>query len=490
MAFVKNKKDMNTLSVARLDKKYVWHPFTQMSEWEKEIPLVVDSGKGVYLKDTDGKKYIDGVSSLWVNVHGHRRAEIDKAIKFQLSRVAHSTFLGLTHIPAVELARRLVDIAPSKNLKKVFYSDNGSTAVEVALKMAFQYWRQKKNFAGDLSGKNRCKFLSLKNAYHGDTVGSVSVGGMEVFHSIFKPLLFDAVFAPSPYCYRCPHRAGGAGTDNKKFFLKKYNPAFRRHCNSVGCDGWCVGALENIVKKNSSSLAAAIIEPMIQGAAGMIVMPRGYVKEFERVCRSSGILIIADEVATGFGRTGRMFASEIEGLAPDFLCMAKGITGGYLPLAATLTTEKIFKAFLGKYEEYKTFFHGHTYTANPLACAAAVANLDIFEKEKTLEHLQAKINFLSSQLAAKLKGNLFTGEIRQLGLMAGIELVRDKNTAEPFSPSERVGYKVCKRARKYGVILRPLGDVIVIMPPLAVGFKEIEKIVDAVAASIKDVLYF
>jgi len=460
--------------LTELDKKYIWHPFTQMSEWLKDEPLVIASGKGVYLKDINGKKYIDGVSSLWVNVHGHRHPYIDNAIKKQLGLIAHSTFLGLTHKPAIELSQRLIEIMPYKGLKKIFYSDNGSTAVEVALKMAYQYWRQK----GD---RKRCKFLSLKNAYHGDTIGSVSVGGMDLFHSIFKPLLFDVVFAPSPYCYRCPHR----GKENG---VRDLNPLFRRYCQKIRCDASCVRELNKLVKKNSSTLAGAIIEPMIQGAAGMITMPPGYVKEFEKIMKAHNILIIADEVATGFGRTGKMFASEIEKLKPDFLCVAKGITGGYLPLAATITTEKIFSAFLGRYEEYKTFFHGHTYTANPLACATAIASIEIFHKEKTLEKLPAKIKTLSESLNNLLQSNPFVGDIRQLGLMAGIEIVKDKNTKECFAPSERIGAKICRQARKYGVILRPLGDVIVIMPPLAISCTDIEKIITAVSNSIKDVL--
>jgi len=472
---------MKTPSISALDKKYVWHPFTQMADWAKEDNLVIESGRGIYLKDTNGKEYIDGVSSLWVNVHGHRKSAIDNAIKKQLGKIAHSTYLGLAHAPGALLAERLIRLAP-RGLERVFYSDSGSTAVEIALKMAFRYWRQKKN-----PSRGKTMFLSLKNAYHGDTIGSVSVGGMDLFGEKFRPLLFKTLFAPSSYCYRCPHRTKTSAAA-PRVSRKTRAGGFRIHCISVGCKGECLKAAEDIFKKHSRRIAAAVAEPMIQGAAGMLTMPPGYFKAFADLCRRYGTLLIADEVATGFGRTGKMFACEIENVRPDIMCVAKGITGGYLPLAATLVSEKIHRAFLGRYEDFRTFFHGHTYTANPLACAAAIANLEIFKKEKTIGKLPAKIAALSAALQKLSSENSFVGDTRQLGLMAGIEIVKDKKTGRMFAVEEKTAIKICRRARDYGVILRPLGNVIVIMPPLSVTVGQIEKIINAVGKSIRDVL--
>ncbi len=453
------------------DKKYIWHPFSQMADWLKEDPnppLVIAKAKGNYLYDIDGKKYLDGVSSLWVTVHGHRKKEIDDALKDQINKVSHSTFLGLTHEPAIKLAKELIKIAP-KGLKKVFYSDNGSTSVEIALKMAYQYWCQR--------GKSKkTKFLSLKNAYHGDTIGSVSVGGMDLFHSKFKSLLFDAYFVPSPYCYRCPSR-------KNDYTFPITAKSFGGHCKVMGCKGNCLTEVKNMLQKQQDKIAAAIIEPMVQGAAGMITFPKGYLKRFEQLCNKFNVLLICDEVATGFGRTGKMFAVEHENVSPDFLCLSKGISGGYLPLAATLTTEKIYSAFLGKYEEFKTFFHGHTYTANPLACRAAIANLEIFEKEKVLKAIKPKINHLTQELG-KLKNIKWVGDIRQIGLMAGIELVKNKAKRINFNDKYKVGANVCALCRQKGLILRPLGNVIVLMPPLSISKKEISKIIETVKHSI------
>jgi adenosylmethionine---8-amino-7-oxononanoate aminotransferase len=430
--------------IIKRDKQYIWHPFTQMRDWvndDPSAPLVIKAGKGNYLYGADGKKYFDGVSSLWVTVHGHRKKEIDSAIKKQLGKIAHSTFLGLTHEPAVILAEKLIKIAP-KGLKRVFYSDNGSTSVEVALKMAYQYWQFK--------GKpKKQKFLSLRNAYHGDTIGSVSVGGMDLFHAKFKGLLFKSFYAPSPYCYRCK---------------------FGRNCKDQ-----CLAEVETILKKHHREIAAAIVEPMVQGAAGMLTMPRGYMKAFERLCRKYGVLLICDEVATGFGRTGKMFACGHEGIRPDLMCVAKGITGGYLPLAATLATEEIYRAFLGRYEEFKTFFHGHTYTANPLACAAAIANLDIFKKEKTLSRLKPVISNLKFQLS-KLQRHPNVGEIRRIGLMTAIEIVKDKKTKEIYHAKLKIPAKICMACRPLGLIIRPLDNNLILMPPLSTAPAEVSKI--------------
>jgi adenosylmethionine-8-amino-7-oxononanoate aminotransferase len=429
-----------------------------MADWEKDDPLIIERGEGNYLFDTEGRKYFDGVSSLWVNLFGHRRKEIDDAIRSQLDRVAHSTFLGLTHGPAIELAEKLLAVAPP-GLSRVFYSDNGSTAMEIAIKMAFQYWRQQEG-----RGRERQEFLTLSEAYHGDTIGSVSAGGIDLFHKIFRPLLFSTRRIPAPHCYRCPYGL-----------------------TRPSCGLFCAERMEAEVRDRKDRLAAAIVEPLVQGAAGMLLMPEGYLARLRAVTRECGILLICDEVATGFGRTGTMFACEQEGVAPDILAVAKGMTGGYLPLAATLTTGEIYRAFLGRYEEFKTFFHGHSYTANPLGCAAAIATLSIFEREEVLP----RVSRLSETMArglADLSGHRNVGEIRRKGLMAGIEIVADRGTRERFPPEERIGQRVTRKAREQGVILRPLGDVIVLMPPLSSSESEIESLVRSAAWAIEAVL--
>ncbi|RJQ17918.1 MAG: adenosylmethionine--8-amino-7-oxononanoate transaminase [Nitrospiraceae bacterium] len=449
--------------IEKLDKKYIWHPFTQMKEWVDGRPIIIAEGRGPFLKDISGRWYLDGVSSLWVNVHGHRKKEIDEAVKEQIDKISHSSLLGLTHPPAALLAEKLVKIvqkslpsnAPAA-LTRVFYSDNGSTAVEIALKMAFQYWRH----AGVKSKKT---FLSLNNAYHGDTVGAVSVGGIDLFHRTFSPLLFRTHRSPSPYCYRC-----GLG--------KKY----------PSCKSLCLRKMEETMKKHHEDIAALIIEPLVQGAAGMIVAPHGFLKTARRLCNKYNILMIADEVATGFGRTGKMFACEHEEVTPDILCLAKGITGGYLPLAATITTEKIYDKFLGETSDLKTFFHGHSYTGNQLACSAALANLELFRTGKTLRKMQRKIELLGKALD-KIKDFTHVGEVRQKGFMVGIELVKDKKTREPYSIADKTGWKVCYRAGEKGLIVRPLGDVIVLMPTLSISFAELKSLVRITAEAIREV---
>jgi adenosylmethionine-8-amino-7-oxononanoate transaminase len=426
------------------DREYLWHPFTQMKEWKEAPPLIITEGRGVFLKDIYGKWYIDGVSSIWVTVHGHRKKEIDDAIRKQLDRISHSTLLGLTHPLAAELAGMIVKMAP-KGLSKVFYSDSGSTAVEIGLKMAFQYWQHKGN-------NRKTKFISLTNAYHGDTIGAVSVGGIGLFHELFSPLLFRSYKAPAPYCYRCE--------------LGK---------SPQSCRLACLKKMEKVLQKHHKEIVGLVIEPVVQGAGGMIVSPPGYLKGVRRLCNKYNVLMIADEVATGFGRTGKMFACEHEGVSPDILCLAKGITGGYLPLAATVTAEKIYKVFLGKYRDMKTFFHGHTYTGNQLACAAAIANLSLFKKEKTLRKMQPRIKILERELV-RISGHPHVGEVRQMGFMVGIELVKDKKTREPYPIEEKRGIRVCDEARKKGVIIRPLGNVIVLMPPLVISASEIKSL--------------
>jgi adenosylmethionine-8-amino-7-oxononanoate aminotransferase len=422
----------STADLIASDRRYVWHPFTQQQGWgEEEPPLVIDRAEGTNLFDSDGNAYIDGVSSLWCNVHGHRHPAIDSAIRNQLDRVAHSTMLGLAHEPAIELAERLVAISPP-GLQRVFYSDSGSTAVEIALKMAFQWWAQRGETA-------RTRFVCLQNAYHGDTIGAVSVGGIDLFHSLYRPLLFDALQT----------RAGEA-----------------EH-------------LEALLAERGDEVAAVIVEPLVQGAAGMLMQPPGYLRQVRELCDEHAILLICDEVATGFGRTGAMFACQHEDVTPDLLCVGKGLTGGYLPLAATLTTERVFAGFLGSFDELRTFFHGHTFTGNPLACAAAIATLETFERERTLEQLPGKIELLSRSLQQRVATLPGVAEVRQRGMMVGIELAG-------ASRPDRLGHRVTLAARRRGAVIRPLGDVIVLMPPLAISEHDLRRLVAITASSIAE----
>jgi adenosylmethionine-8-amino-7-oxononanoate aminotransferase len=439
------------------DKKYIWHPFTQMKDWVAETPVIISEGKDCFIKDIYGRWYLDGVSSLWVNIHGHRKKELDDAIKSQLDSIAHSTLLGLSNVPSVRLAERLIKLMDSSfgenSLTKVFYSDNGSTAVEVALKMAFQYWLHK-----GIKGKHT--FVSLKNAYHGDTIGAVSVGGIDIFHKTFEPLLFKSYKAPSPYCYRCELDA-----------------------SYPECNFLCLNEMEAILKEHNEEIAAVILEPLIQAAGGMITAPQGYLKGVRELCNKYNVLLIADEVATGFGRTGKMFASEHESVVPDIICLSKGITGGYMPLAVTISTEEIYNAFLGEFKDIKTFFHGHSYTGNPLACACALACLDIFEKEETLKNLQPKIKLLEAWLK-EISAHPHVGEARNAGLMAGVELVKDKAAKEPFKWEEKMGWQVAYAAREDGVFIRPLGNVVVIMPPLAISTENLKQMLNVIEKAI------
>ena len=447
---IKDKKQLE-----EIDRKHIWHPFTQMKEWEEEAPLIIESGEGNWLIDVDGKRYLDGVSSLWVTVHGHRKKELDDALKAQLEKIAHSTLLGLANVPSIELAEKLIAVAP-EGLTRVFYSDSGSTAVEIALKMAFQY-RQLKG------QKGKTRFIALKEAYHGDTIGSVSVGGMELFHDIFRPLLFDALRVMAPHCYRC-----------------------EKGLEYPGCNLSCLEDVETVMKERGDEIAALVMEPLVQGAAGMFMHPEGYLKGVRELCHRYDIHLILDEVATGFGRTGKMFASDHEDVSPDLMAVAKGITGGYLPLAVTLATEEIYDAFKGEYSELKAFFHGHTYTGNPLAAAVAIANMDLFESEGTVEKAGQRALYLSKALK-KIEALGHVGDVRQKGLMVGIELVENGETGQPYPFEMRMGHRVIMAARGRGLIIRPLGNIVVLMPPLSISEAEIDSMIDAVYASILEV---
>ncbi|MHB1035169.1 MAG: adenosylmethionine--8-amino-7-oxononanoate transaminase [Pirellulales bacterium] len=435
----------------RWDRELVWHAFTQMAEYE---PFVIERAHGCTLVDLDGREYLDGVSSLWCNIHGHRHPRLDAAIREQLDRVAHVTSLGASNPTTIKLARRLVDLAPA-GLGHVFFSDDGATAVEVALKMAFQYWRQCERPCPE-----KTCYVALGDAYHGDTLGAVSVGGVERFHAMFSPLLFRVLRAPAPDTYRLPH--------------------------GVTREGACahyLGKMERLLAEHHRQIAAVVIEPLVQAAAGMIVHPEGYLRGVRELTRRYNVLLIADEVAVGFGRTGTMFACEQEGVTPDLLCLAKGLTGGYLPLAATLATDEIWKAFLGEYAASRTFYHGHTYGGNPLGAAVALATLDVFDEEQTLAHLPEKVARLGEHLQriARLPN---VGDVRQRGLIAAVELVRDRASKEPYPWNERRGIRVCDYALSEGVWIRPLGNVIVIMPPLAITPSELDRIAGAVERGI------
>ncbi|MCC7083694.1 MAG: adenosylmethionine--8-amino-7-oxononanoate transaminase [Pirellulales bacterium] len=461
----------------RWDREIVWHAFTQMAEYK---PLVIEHAHGCTLVDIDGREYLDGTASLWCNLHGHRHPRLDAALREQLDRVAHVTNLGMSNPTTIVLAKRLVELAPP-GLNHVFYSDDGATAVEVALKMALQFWRQRPDPRPEKS-----VYIALGNAYHGDTLGSVSVGGVERFHAMFAPLLFEVIRLPAPDCYRYPPE------------IDRYAIERLAGINSLEMDDLAVeldeeaplayhlGLLQHVLKKNHHRVAAMVVEPLVQCAAGMVTHPLGYLHGVRQLCTKYDVLLIADEVAVGFGRTGMMFACEHEKVTPDFLCLAKGITGGYMPLAATLTTDEIWNAFLGTYAESKAFFHGHTYGGNPLGAAVALANLDIFAEEKTLEQMQPKIARLTEHLR-RMAQHPHVGDVRQRGLIAGIELVQDKATKLSYPWEQRRGWQVCEAALAEGVLIRPLGNVVVICPPLAIALDELDRICTAVERGIEKV---
>ena len=448
---------LNKKYLEEWDKEYFWHPFTQMKVYREEENIIVERGEGVYVYDIYGRKYLDGVASLWCNVHGHNHPKLNKALEEQIRRIAHFTTLGASNVPAVVFAKNLVDVTPPK-LKKVFYSEDGAEAMEIAIKIAYHYWHNR-------GEKRKTKFVTLSEAYHGDTIGSVSVGGINIFHEKYKPLLFDVYKMPSPY-------------------LEAVKKVGREKALEYDTTKLLIDQVEDFIFKNHQEIAGFVLEAGVQGAAGILPFPKGYLKEIRRICDEYNILMIVDEVATGFGRSGYMFACEKEGIEPDIMALGKGITGGYLPLAATLVTDDIFEAFLGEFGEAKHFYHGHTYTGNPLACSVAVANLEVFEEEQTLKKLQPKIKLLEERLDEfwELK---HVGDVRQYGFMAGIELVKDRHKNKPFPYGERTGFKVAKMMIEKGVWVRPLGDVMVVMPPLVITEDQLNYLLDVMFDSIK-----
>ena len=502
--------------LAKLDHAHVWHPFTQMRDWLGREPIVIVEAEGAVLRDVHGREYLDANSSIWTNLHGHNHPKINSAIQRQLKKIAHSSALGLANGPASLLAAKLAQAAneiydlrftfddskdkaarqssiANRKLEKVFFSDDGSTALEVALKLAYEFTRRSRS-ADSLSARNiQPRFLSLEGAYHGDTVGAVSLGHIDLFHKIYSGLLFKTDKVMSPFCYRCPfNRAKPERADAREY----------RKCN------WeCVGQVERTFskqKKSGNPYGAFVFEPLMQGAAGMIPQPETWLKRVSQIARGHGALLIADEVMTGFGRTGSefrlqadrpdgqppeggtpnfLFASQHENVQPDFLCLAKGLTGGYLPMAATLTTQTVFDAFLGKYHEFKTFFHGHSYTGNQLGAAAALANLEILQSQKSIRARQMLETVLREELNS-LWQLPNVGDIRQVGLIAGIELVKDWRTREPFDLRERAGIRACEAMARRGVLTRPVGNVIVLMPPYCTTPRQAKTMVNVVSAAI------
>ena len=451
-----------------LDQKHLWHPFTQQLEWHQDIDnsLIIQKAKGIYLYDIDGKSYMDGTSSLWVNIHGHGHPKLDQALQKQIQHVSHTTFLGLSHDVGILLARQLIQVLPSA-IERVFYSDNGSTSVEVALKMAYQYHLQKQ----EIPEVKRTEFIALEGSYHGDSIGAVSVGGIDLFHEKFKKLLFKTHFSMSPHCTACPYNK----KSKSKYIVYQsghsLTPKPGDYREKTGCHWECLSHMQSIMKKTHENIAAVITEPCVQGANEIQLMPEGYLKGVEMLCRTYHILLIVDEVATGFGRTGALFASQHEGVQADFVCLGKGISGGYLPLAATCTTDAIYQSFLGAYEEFKTFFHGHTYTANPLACRVGITSLELILNTELDRHVRD----VSKKIEEKIKTLLHIkqiSQIRQIGYMIGIELYPS------FINGMRITKKICIRARSQGLIIRPIGNTIILMPPLISTEEEIEKMID------------
>ncbi len=503
-------RDHRTESLAALDHAHVWHPFTPMRQWRQREPLIIERGEGEYLIDTRGNRYIDGTSSLWCNVHGHRVPQIDQAIRDQLDRIAHTTMLGLASAPSIELAARLCEISDlaaraaveavgfrisdlktcgttptdssalinpkseirnPKSLSRVFFSDAGATALEVAFKMAVGYWYH-------TGQPQRTKFIGFEGAYHGDTTGSMSVGYSECFHKPFFSMVFPTIFSPvpsttstsSPQSPRTPVRGWPSESDH-------FNTTQKDHC---------LQTLDALLTQHSDTIAAIVIEPVMQGAAGMICQPPGFLRGVADLAHQHNTLLIADEVAVGFGRTGRMFACEHEQVQPDILCLAKGVTGGYLPLAATLCTGEIEQAFCGEPHENKTFFHGHTYTGNPLACAAALASLDLFESTNLIEHIQSNAKLIAHRLDELRDAKTFPHilDIRQRGIMVGIELDPSLCPAPPADLS--LGHAVCHLMRPKGLIIRPLGNTLALMPIPAMTKETLEKMLDIVIETLRE----
>lgn len=445
------------MNLVEKDLKYIWHPCSQMKDYEELKPIIIDRGEGVYLYDRDGKEYLDIISSWWCNLLGHCNPKISAAVKQQLDKVEHVIFANFSHEPAIRLCEKLSEVIP-KGLTKFNFSDNGSASIEAALKMSFQYQYQ-------TGHKEKVKFMCLSEGYHGETIGALSVGSMDLYAKIYKPMLMDAIQITAPDCYRCPYEKS---RDN--------------------CSTECFEHAERAFEEHADEACAIIVEPLLQGSAGMRIYPSEYLKKLRKLCDQYEVILIADEIATGFGRTGKMFAFDHAGVSPDIMCISKGLTGGYMPMAITITTDKIYDAFYADYSEGKAFMHSHTYSGNPLGCSAALAVLNIFREESVLENASKRAEYLNSRLNEVLIGHPNIGEIRHLGLVNAMELVADRNTKRGFDSGLRTGYQIYKKALEKGLILRPLGNVLYFNPPLTIKEEEIEKAVSICAESIGEVI--
>ena len=435
------------------DLKYIWHPCSQMKDYEKFPPIVIEKGKGVYLKDVDGKTYLDAVSSWWVNLFGHSNQRINDALYNQANTLEHVIFANFTHKPAIELCERIISISPNR-LEKVFFGDNGSSAIEIALKLSFQYHQQ-------IGKGKKTKFVNISDAYHGETIGALSVGDMDLYSKIYKPILIDSIKVEGPDCFRC-----------------KFNK------DRKTCDAECFIFMEDKIKEIHDEVSAIIIEPIVQCAAGMKIYSPKYLIKLREICDKYDINLIADEIAVGFGRTGKMFASEHANISPDIMCLSKGLTAGYMPLSLVLMSDKMYYAFYDDYNKMKAFLHSHSYSGNPLGCSVALETLKIFEDENIIEKNKIKSDYLRKKVQSILSSIPNLGEYRQIGMIGAIELVKDKITKEPFESERRVGYNIYKKALEKGVLLRALGNIIYFMPPYVITEEEIDFMVDVARDSI------
>ncbi len=446
-----------------IDTQHIWHPFTQMKDYANVLPINIVRGEGIFLYDEKGNAYYDTISSWWTNLLGHANPELADALARQAKTLAHVNFSGFTHPFAADLVKKLIPLLP-KNLTRVFFSDDGSTTVEVALKMAFQYWQN--------SGKTKkTRFTMLTDAYHGDTIGAVSVGGVSVYHKLYKPLMFETFMADAPHCANCPH--------------KKSDYTFDAENTQCNCE--CFDSMESTIKEHHDELAAVIVEPILQGAGGMHIYPPEYLRRLRKTCSEHNVLLIFDEVATGFGRTGKMFACEHAGVAPDIICISKSITGGTMPLALTVATEEIYSAFYDDWHSQKTFFHGHSYTANPLACAVSSKCLEILERDNLPDSAHDVMNYFHEQLRSLTQYN-WVADVRYRGFVGAIDIVADKNTNTPLPENARLSWTLHRTAFTHGIVLRPLGNMVYWFLPLIVTKNDIDNIMRCSKAAITDAL--
>lgn len=446
---------MNTWS--ERDLKYIWHPCSQMKDYEELPPIVIDKGEGIYLYDVDGNRYIDVISSWWCNLLGHCNPKINEAIKKQVDELEHVIFANFSNKRAIELCEKLMKVLP-KGLCKFNFSDNGSSSIESSMKMSFQYHQQ-------VGHTKKTRFMALTDAYHGETIGALSIGDCDLYTKIYKPLLMDIVRVQGPDCYRCPY---GKCREN--------------------CSCECFEQAEKTFEQYGEETCAIVVEPLLQGSAGMKIYPPLYLKKLRELCDKYKVHILADEIATGYGRTGKFFAFDHAEVSPDIMCLSKGLTGGYMPMSIAVTTQEIYDAFYADYNTGKAFMHSHTYSGNPLACSAANAVLDIMADGKILKTANENAIYFNNLLKEKFNGHKYVGEIRSIGLINAIELVKNPQTKEPFDYKQRYGYQIYKKALKRGVILRPLGDVIYFNPPLIIDRPTMDFVSNVALECINEVL--